>query len=178
MCGRCSGTYSLGRRGLSQPVCWRAVQPRALLWTLIDRSARAQPALWCRARQLRALLWPLFSRSEWAHPATAVAGTTCHFAALSSVRLYGVGPASHYGGGNDGRGRCSGLCLLGWRVLSQPLWWRKRQVKALLWPLFAWSAWAQPATLVAVTTGEGAALASVVFVAVGTASHCVGGQDM
>jgi hypothetical protein len=34
-------------------------------------------------------------------------------------------------------------------------------VRALLWPLLPWSAWAQPATVVAGTTDEGAGLASV-----------------
>jgi hypothetical protein len=77
--------------------------------------------------------------------------------------------------------------------------WRSRKVRATLWPLFAWSAWAQPATLVADTTvegaalvlyalsawaqpatvvagktGEGAALASFRLVGMGSASHCGG----
>ena len=71
-----------------------------------------------------------------------------------------------------------------------------RQVRALLWPLIAWSAWAHQATVVACTTGkdagltssrfvgvdsatvvadmrgEGAALASVRSISVGTASLC------
>jgi hypothetical protein len=49
-------------------------------------------------------------------------------------------------------------------------------VRALLWPSFAWSAWAQLATVVAGTTGMGAALASVSLVGVGSDSHCVGRQ--
>jgi hypothetical protein len=44
-------------------------------------------------------------------------------------------------------------------------------VRALLCPLFARSAWAQPAILMAGTKFEGAALASVRFVGVGSASH-------
>jgi hypothetical protein len=50
-------------------------------------------------------------------------------------------------------------------------------VRALLLPAFAQSAWAQPATAVAGTTGEGAALASVRSVGVGSASLCSGGHD-
>jgi hypothetical protein len=50
-------------------------------------------------------------------------------------------------------------------------------VRALLWPLFAWSAWAQPATVEAFTIGEGAALASDRSVDVGSTSHCGGGHD-
>ena len=38
------------------------------------------------------------------------------------------------------------------------------------------SAWAQPATVVAGTTDEGPALASVRLVGMGSASHCVGGH--
>jgi hypothetical protein len=44
-------------------------------------------------------------------------------------------------------------------------------VRALLWPLFPWSAWAQTGTVVAGTTVEGAALVSVLSVGVGSASH-------
>jgi hypothetical protein len=59
---------------------------------------------------VRALLRPLFPRSAWARPATVLAGTRDKGAALSSVRAFGVGSASHSGGGHDRRGRCSGLC--------------------------------------------------------------------
>jgi hypothetical protein len=102
--------------------------------------------------------------------------------ALASVPLYGEFSASHLWGQNScgscsglcsifrrglsqplswrapQGGRCSGLCSLGRRGLSQPLLWRKRQIIAVLWPLFACSAWAQPATVEAGTTDEGAAL--------------------
>jgi hypothetical protein len=90
-----------------------------------------------------------------------VAGTTVEGASLGSVRLFCVGSASHSGGGHDWLGHCSGLFSLVRRGLSQPLCWRTRQVRALLWPLLAWWAWPQPATVVAGTTDEGAALASV-----------------
>jgi hypothetical protein len=67
-------------------------------------------------------------------------------------------------------------------------------VRALLWPLFARSAWdqpeivvegttrdgvawAQPATVVAGTSGVGADVASVRFVGVGSGSNCGGGHD-
>jgi hypothetical protein len=47
--------------------------------------------------------------------------------------------------------------------------------KAPLWPLFAWSAWALTATVVAGTKVEGAALASVLSVCVVSGSLCGGG---
>jgi hypothetical protein len=50
-------------------------------------------------------------------------------------------------------------------------------VRALLSPLFAPSAWAQSATVVAGTTDEGAALASVILVGVVSDSHCGSGND-
>jgi hypothetical protein len=50
-------------------------------------------------------------------------------------------------------------------------------VRALLWPLFSRSAWAQPATVVAGTTGEGASVASDRYFSVGRASHCCVDQD-
>ena len=50
--------------------------------------------------------------------------------------------------------------------------------ETLLWPLFSWSEWAQPATLVADKTGEGAAMASDRLDGVGTSSHCGVGHDM
>jgi hypothetical protein len=50
-------------------------------------------------------------------------------------------------------------------------------VRALRWPLYDWSAWAQPATEEAGTTGEGAALATVGLLGEGSASHCGGGHD-
>jgi hypothetical protein len=51
-------------------------------------------------------------------------------------------------------------------------------MKALLWALFAPSAWAQPATVVVATRVEGAPMASDLFFGVGSASHCVGGHDI
>jgi hypothetical protein len=50
-------------------------------------------------------------------------------------------------------------------------------MRALLWPLFARLSYDQPATVVSVTTGEDAALASFISVGVGSASHCGGGHD-
>jgi hypothetical protein len=83
------------------------------------------------------------------------------------------------------------------------MWWRSGQVRSLLWPLFAFSAWsqintvlagtasegafwpligrsawAQASSVVADTKDEGTALASVASVVVGSASHCVGGHDI
>jgi hypothetical protein len=69
--------------------------------------------------------------------------------------------------------------LFAWRHgLSQPSWWRTRQVRSLLWPLFAWLAWTQTATVVAGTIDEGAVLAFVSLVGVGSDSHCGGRQYM
>jgi hypothetical protein len=101
---------------------------------------------------VRALLCPLFPRSAWNQPATVVAGTTSEGAALASVP--------------PGR-----------RGLSQAQWWRERQVSALFCPLLAWSACAQTTTVLAGTTVEGAALASVSLFGVGTDNLCVGGND-
>jgi hypothetical protein len=123
------------------------------------------------------LLWLLFARSAWAHPATVLADSTGEGAALASFRLVGVGLASHCGGRHDRIGPCSSLCSLGRIGLEKALWWRARQVRELLCPLVARWAWAQPTTVVAVTTVEGAALDSVRFVSVGSAIHSVGGQD-
>jgi hypothetical protein len=50
---------------------------------------------------LMALLWPLFAWSPWAEPFTVVADTTVEGASLAFVRLVGVGPGSHCGGGHD-----------------------------------------------------------------------------
>ena len=47
-------------------------------------------------------------------------------------------------------------------------------MKALLWPLIAWSVYAQKATLLAGTKDEIAALDSVRLVGVGSESHCGG----
>jgi hypothetical protein len=57
------------------------------------------------------------------------------------------------------------------------MWGRTRQMRALLWPLFDRSVWAQPATLVTVTTVEGAFLESVRFDSVGSPTVCGGELD-
>ena len=57
-------------------------------------------------------------------------------------------------------------------MFSQPLWWRARQLRALLWPLFALSAWDQPATVVADMTIEGTTLTSNSSFG----NHCCGGH--
>jgi hypothetical protein len=151
---------------------------------------------------VRALLLPLFARSAWAQAERVVAytkgegvaltyvrsvavGSTSHCvgghdnegAALATVRSIGVGPAGHCGGVHDRRGRFSGLCSLDRRGRIQALWWRALQLSALLWPLFARSAWAQPANVVAGTTRECTALGSVRSVGVDSNRHYVGGHD-
>jgi hypothetical protein len=123
------------------------------------------------------LFWPLFARSAWFQAATVVAGATGEGAGLSFSRLVGVDSDSLCCGGHDMSGRCSGLLSLGLPRLNQPLIWRARQARALLWPQLARSGWAQPATVVAGTTGEGADLASGHSVGVGSANHCGGGHD-
>ena len=59
----------------------------------------------------------------------------------------------------------------------QTPWWRALEFRALLWPVFARSSWDQPGIVVAGTTSERAALASVRFFGVGSYSHCVEGHD-
>ena len=59
----------------------------------------------------------------------------------------------------------------------QTLWWLAVQVMAQMWPLSSFSAWAQPATVVASTTREGAFLASVFLVGVVSVSVFGGGHD-
>ena len=61
--------------------------------------------------------------------------------------------------------------------MRQPQWWRARPVRALLTHLFPWSARAQPATVLAGTSVEGADLASVRLASVGSASQSVGEYD-
>jgi hypothetical protein len=95
---------------------------------------------------------------------------------MASVRLVVEGPCSLCGGGHDRWGNCCGLCSHGRRGLKEPLSWQSRQVRALIWPLFAWTAWVQSATVVAGTTGEDDALASVPLLGVGSTSHCGGGH--
>jgi hypothetical protein len=70
---------------------------------------------------------------------------------MISDRLFCVGSASHCRGGTivDGDAR----------------------------PLFAWSACAQPVTVVLDTTREGSLLDLVRSVGVGSACHCYGGED-
>jgi hypothetical protein len=76
MSGCCSRIFSLVRRGLSQPLCWRT-------------------------RKLRALLWPLFAWWSRARPATVVARTKVERAALAYARLFGLGSNSHCDGEHD-----------------------------------------------------------------------------
>jgi hypothetical protein len=148
---------------------------RALLWPLIASSAWAQPATLLEGTKCEGADLALFAWSAWDQTPTVVEGTTDEGSALDSVRSDCVGSASHCGGWHDRCGRCSGLGSIGLLVLRQPLWWRERQVRALLWPLIAWRAWDQPGTVVVETKGEGALLASNRPFGVGSASHCVAG---
>jgi hypothetical protein len=98
--GRCYGRLSFVRRGLRQPLCWRAqkvlgadlASVRSIgvgqathcggghdIWRLCSglcslcRRGLSQPLCWL-ARQWRALLWNLFVCLAWDRPATVVAG--------------------------------------------------------------------------------------------------------
>ena len=74
---------------------------RALLWSLTDYAAWAQPATVKSARQVRALQWFLFSWSAWAQSAAVLASTTGEGVGMPSVRLFGLASAIHDGGGHD-----------------------------------------------------------------------------
>ena len=151
---------------------------------------------------MKHLFWPLLTRPTWDQADTAVACTTAEGADLASIRSFSVGSVSHCGCACECLGHSSGYCSLGRRCVSQPLWCRARQVRALLWPLFEGSEWAHPTTLVAGSTGDGAEMDSVLYVGVvhpatvlsgttgegdslttdhlvglGSASHCGGGHD-
>jgi hypothetical protein len=91
----------------------------------------SQALLWW-TRELRTLFWPLFAWSAWVQAATVVAGTAVEGTGLDCVRLNSVGTATHCVGGNDCLGHCSGLCSLGRRGVSQPMWWRARLMRALI----------------------------------------------
>jgi hypothetical protein len=139
---------------------------RALLWLCSFGWRRLRQPVWWRTRHLRAQFWHLFAWSAWAQPDIVVASTTVEGAGLASVQLVGVGPTSHcfwrarqekallwplfatssgaqpatVVSGPTGRGRCFGLYSFRGRELSQRLCWRIRQLWALLWLLFVWSA--------------------------------------
>jgi hypothetical protein len=101
-------------------------------------------------------------------------GTTGECAANASVLFVGVCLNRDCRVVHDRSGPCFGHCSLGRRGLSRPLSWRASRVRALLWPVFARSAWAQAATVLASTTCEGAVLSCFRSVDVGSASHCGG----
>jgi hypothetical protein len=69
-----------------------------------------------------------------------VAGTKGEGTGLASVRSNGVGSASLFGVGHDLCSGCTGLYSLDRRALKQPLWWRERHVREVLWPMYDWSA--------------------------------------
>jgi hypothetical protein len=69
-----------------------------------------------------------------------------------------------------------------WPLFAQSAWAQKCTVVAGktregLLPLFARWAWAQTSNVVAGKDGEGAALASVRLFGEGSASHCAGGHE-
>jgi hypothetical protein len=51
-------------------------------------------------------------------------------------------------------------------------------VSALLWLLFAWSTWAQPATVELGTTSDVAAFACVPFVGESSSRYCLGEYEI
>jgi hypothetical protein len=91
--------------------------------------------------------------------------------------VVGVGSANNCGEGHDKMRALSVIFSLGRRGISNQLLWRIQQMCTLLWPLFSRLAWAQPATGLEGTISEGAVLASVTLVGVGSASHRDDGQD-
>ena len=108
---------------------------------------------------MRALLCHPFALSAWSQPATVVAGTSGEGDAMASVRWFGVGSASHCVGGYEVEsGALASVRLVGIGSASQ--FWRIRQLRVPLWPLFHRSVLDQPASVLAGTTGEGVALAS------------------
>ena len=78
---------------------------RAMFWHLFAWSAWTIQPLCLWVRQVSALLCPLFALSSLAQSATMVAGTKIDGSRLASIRLVGVGIASHYFGGHDRRVR-------------------------------------------------------------------------
>jgi hypothetical protein len=119
----------------------------------------------------------MFALSAWAQTATVVAGLRGEGDALASLRSVDVSSNSHRGSGHDKLGRCCGLSSLGRRGLSQLLWWPARYVMAILWPLLALPALAQPANTLAGMKVEGAVMLYVRFVGVSSARHCVGKHE-
>jgi hypothetical protein len=120
------------------------------------------------------MLWPLFARAAWAQPANLVADMTCEGAVLTSFRLVMRGPSQPLCRRARQVNSSLRICSIVLQGLSQPLRWRERQVRALFWPLFAWSKWAQATNVVVGTTVEDFALASVQSFGVCYVSLCRG----
>jgi hypothetical protein len=87
--------------------------------------------------------------------------------ALASVSSVIVGSTCHCVGEHERSERYSGLFYFGRRGLRHPLCWWPRQERALLWPLFTRSAWAEPGTVLAGTTLDNDPFASVRLVGMG-----------
>jgi hypothetical protein len=104
---RCFGLFWLGRRGLSQPLCWRI-------------------------RIVSALVWHLLLRSAWVQPATVLVDTTGEGPRLAFFSLGRRGLSQPLCWRSRQEKPCSGLCLLVRRGLGQVLCWRAQQVMALL----------------------------------------------
>jgi hypothetical protein len=88
---------------------------------------------------VRALERCLFASSAWAQSATVVVGTTVEDAVLASVRLTAWAQPANVVSVTTFEDALLPLfdCRRG---PNQPLWWRARNVRALLMPLFARSA--------------------------------------
>jgi hypothetical protein len=75
------------------------------------------------------------------------------------------------------------VSALFWPLYSRTAWAQPATVVAvtmcesLFWPLFARLVWAQPTTMLAGTKGEGAAVVCVRSVGVSSASLCVGEHE-
>jgi hypothetical protein len=66
-----------------------------------------------------------------------------------------------------------------WPLFARSTWAQPGTVVAgtIIWPLFARSARAKPGSVVSCTTGEGAGLATVRSIGVGSDRLCGGGND-
>jgi hypothetical protein len=75
-------------------------------------------------------------------------------------------------------GRGSGLCSIGRREIRLPLCWLERQVRVMVWPLSVYFAWVQKSSVMAGTTSQGDALASVRWIALAQSATVVVGTTL
>jgi hypothetical protein len=79
------------------------------------------------------LLCHVLARSAWAQTATMQEGTKSEIVALASIRLVVVVQLANFGAGTTGEGAALASSSLSRNELTHHcLWWRTRQVRALL----------------------------------------------